>query len=215
MKFLLTSAGLKNHTIVSALNNLTNKEPSRTKVIFIPTAANVEAGDKDWLIDDLYAFREFGYASTDIIDIAAVPKEVWLPRLEDADVICVGGGNEQFLVRIMRSSGFADVLPDLLERRVYMGISAGAMVIGKLLQPEEFNIIYPDQKGGEKGLQHVNLYMLPHLNSPYFPTKRKEIIEKLRTRISDPLYALDDQSALKIVNHSVEIISEGEIYTIL
>ena len=53
MKLLLTSAGLSNKSIIKALKELTEKPFNELKLAFIPTAANVEEGDKDWLIRDL------------------------------------------------------------------------------------------------------------------------------------------------------------------
>jgi dipeptidase E len=86
MKFLLTSAGLSNKTIANALEDLLGKSINGVKLAFIPTAANVEPGDKSWMIDDLNNFKKAGF-EVDIVDISAVPKEIWLPRLQDAEVL--------------------------------------------------------------------------------------------------------------------------------
>lgn len=210
MKLLLTSAGLMNATIAQAVVDLAGLEKGSIKLVFIPTAAGIEAGDKGWLINDFIQLKNQGYELIDIVDIAAVPREVWQPRIESANVICVGGGDEQFLARIMRETGFGDLLPALLETRLYVGISAGSMVMAELLPQELANIIYPEQKTSEKGFGFINGYILPHFNSPLFPNKRKETIGKLKDRAGGIIYALDDQSALKVIDGEVEIISEGK-----
>ena len=46
MKLLLTSAGIKNKTIAKALFELVGKKPADISLVFIPTASNVEKGDK-------------------------------------------------------------------------------------------------------------------------------------------------------------------------
>lgn len=212
MKLLLTSGGIKNESIAKAILDLTGVPAGEVRAVFIPTAANVEAGDKEWLITDLNNFLKQGYATVDIIDIAAVQQSVWQPRLEAANLICFGGGNEQFLAKVMNESGFRDIAEELLKDRVYMGISAGSMVAGRFLPKEILNVVYPDDafEGElEKPLGLANLNFIPHLNSPWFPHSRKEVIESL-TNLSSPLYALDDESALEVVDGHIEVVTEGE-----
>jgi dipeptidase E len=211
MKLLLTSAGIKNESIANAILDLLALPANKVKAIFVPTAANVEEGEKDWLINDLKAFQQQRYESVDIIDIAAVPKDVWLPRLEAANLICFGGGNEQFLARIMHESGFNDVVRDLLKDRLYMGISAGSMVAGKYLSRELLQVVYPEdsfKRGLHEPLGLVDCTFIPHLNSVWFPQARKEVIESL-TGLTSPLYALDDESALRIIDGNIEVVTEG------
>ena len=61
-----------------------------------------------------------------------------------------------------------------------------------------------------KALNLVDFYVLPHLNSEWSKKVRIENIEKLAKNINIPIYALDDNSALKIDNGKIEVISEGE-----
>lgn len=214
MKLLLTSAGITNKSIAKAVLDLTGLPAKKINLVFIPTAANVEEDDKGWLIDDLVHFQQQGYKSIDIVDIAAIPRDIWQPRLEAANLFCFGGGNEQYLARILRESGLRDLLPELLKTRVYMGISAGSMLAGQFLSKELLKIVYPEDNFEgklESALDFVNCNFIPHLNSPYFPQSRKEILQSLKN-LTSPLYALDDQSALKIVDGKIEIITEGEYF---
>ncbi len=212
MKLLLTSAGIQNQSIAKAVLDLTGLPASKINLVFIPTAANVVEGDKGWLIDDLTHFKQQGYKFIDIVDIAAIPRNIWQPRLEAANLFCFGGGNEQYLARILRESGLRDLLPGLLKTRVYMGVSAGSMVAGQFISRESLQIIYPEEKFEgelEPTLNFVNCNIIPHLNSPCFPQRKKEILKSLKNR-NVPLYALDDQSALKIIDEKIEVVTEGE-----
>ena len=215
MKLLLTSAGIQNKSIAQALLDLAGLPANKIKLVFIPTAANVEEGDKGWLIDDLVNFKKQGYKSIDIIDIASVPKEIWLPRLEAGNVICFGGGNQQYLAKILNESGVGNLLPELLKTRVYVGTIAGSMVAGRLSSREglKLNLGYPNYKvldKSEPALGLVDHIFIPHLNSEDFSDSRKENIERLRENVDYPIYALDDNSALKIIDDEVEVITEGE-----
>ena len=92
MKFLLTSNGLSNQKIADALFALVEKKPSETSVAFIPTAMNIGEGDKDWFVDDLVNIKNQNLALLDVVDISALPIEVWKPRLEKVDVLFFSGG---------------------------------------------------------------------------------------------------------------------------
>ncbi len=63
---------------------------------------------------------------------------------------------------------------------------------------------------GDKGLEYVNFYMRPHLNSPYSPKSRKEFIEKTAKEVPQTIYAIDDQTAIKVMGGKIEIVGEGE-----
>lgn len=212
MKFLLTSAGVVNDSIKQALFELIGKSASETKVVFVPTAATMVADDKSWLVQNYTDFLKLGLKSFDIVDIAAVPKENWMQRFETADMICFGGGDEQYLVKVMRQSGVADALPELLKTRVYMGISAGSMVMGRLLPSELTRHLWPEEsfEGSDMGLGMLDLSILPHLNSDYFAHLRVPLIQSLADQFPETIYALDDASALKVVDGQIDIVSEGE-----
>lgn len=214
MKLLLTSGGLTNASIAKELFELVGKKPEETTLAFIPTAANVEDGGKEWLIDNLYNIKQQNFKCIDIVDISALPKEIWLPRLEAADVLFFSGGNTSHLMYWLEKSGLAKLLPDLLKTRVYVGISAGSIVTAPslALSNKDKKLYYEEKFGyrGEKALGFIDFHIRPHLNSPHFPNVRKKFLREIAREIKEPIYALDDQSAVKVVDGKVEIVSEGE-----
>jgi dipeptidase E len=132
MKLLLTSAGLSCDSIVDSLLELTRKPFSEINLVFIPTAANVESGNKFWVIDDLINLKNLGFKQIDIVDVSALSKGMWLSRLKEADVIYVEGGNAFYLMSCMETSGLKDILPELLETRVYVGVTLLLLILRKL-----------------------------------------------------------------------------------
>lgn len=217
MRMLLTSAGLTNKSIVQALSELAGKPFSELAVVFIPTAANVEEDNKVWLVDDMFKLRRLNFKNFDVVDISALAKNIWLPRLEKADIICVGGGNEFYLMECMKNSGLSELLPNLLKSKVYIGISAGSMIMGRTLSlVHGLQLYYEDvsKYSDEKGFGFVDFNFYPHLNSPQFPDVREPDVAKLATGEKHKMYVLDDQSALKVVDDKVEVITEGK-YLIL
>lgn len=213
MKLLLTSAGITNKSIADVLFSLVGKKAEDTSLVFIPTASNIETGDKAWLIDDLINLKNQHFKSIAIADISVVEEKVWRPQFEEADVLFFEGGNMYHLMEWINKSGLANLLPDLLQSRVYVGSSAGSMVTNKDLLLPISQIVYEedlDKKENMKGLDYVDFYFLPHLNSEYFPKVRKKNIEATVKGMSEKVYALDDDSALKVIDGTVEIVGGGE-----
>lgn len=212
MKLLLTSGGLTNKSISSALFDLVGKKPEDTSLVFIPTASNIEMGDKDWLINDLINIRNQNFKSVAVTDISAVEESIWRPQMEEADVLFFGGGNTYHLMRWINKSGLVKILPELLKTKVYVGLSAGSMVTGPDLALRMSQIIYGEDLEEEfmDGLNFVDFYLLPHLHSPYFPERQEENAQKLSKEILRKIYFLDDQSAIKVLNGKTEIITEGK-----
>lgn len=213
MKLLLTSGGLTNKTIEDALFDLTGKKPEDTTLCFIPTAATIEVGDKDWLINDLKSIDKQGFKSVSIVDISAVPEKVWKPQMDEADILFFSGGNTYHLMKWINKSGLVKLLPEYMKTKVWVGISAGSMVTNPDLTAKISQAIYDedfDKSYEVSGLNYVNFYFLPHLNSPFFPNLVEEKIKKLAETTTRKMYVLDDQGALKIVDGKVEIVTNGK-----
>lgn len=214
MKLLLTSNGLSNQSIATALLELVGKPASETNIVFIPTAMNVARGSKEWFINDLYNIKKQGFKFIDIVDISALPKKIWLPKIENGDVLFFSGGNTYHLMYWLKESGLSDLLPELLKTRVYAGISAGSMATNPdiTLSGSDKKEYYKEQfsYSSEEALHFVDFYIRPHFNSPKHLSSRKENLEKIAKEMKKTVYGLDDESALKISDGNVEIITEGE-----
>ena len=132
--------------------------------------------------------------------------------MEEADILFFGGGNTYHLMKWINKSGLIRILPNLLKTKVYGGISAGSMVTSPDLALRLSQIIYGDDMKEElmDGLNFVDFYFLPHLNSPYFPNRMEEKIKEVAKTLPKKIYSLDDQSALKVIDGKVEVITEGK-----
>lgn len=210
MKLLLTSAGLSNKTIVKTFNELIGLPNEKIKIAFIPTASNVEEGDKGWLINDYANLKKQGY-EVDIVDISAISLETWKPRLESANALFFGGGNTFHLMHWVKKSGLEEMLPELLKTRVYAGISAGSCIAGHTIYNSVQNLFgekYNLQI--KKGLGLVDFQLIPHLNSDYFPKIREMYLEEASKDLTESVYAVDDNSAVAVDGSKIEVVSEGK-----
>lgn len=209
MKLLLTSGGLRNSTLCKALLDLAGRPANELKVAFVPTAMNTEPGDKSWAISQMIWMQEIGIAQLDIVDISAVPKDIWLPRLQESDVIFVNGGNTTHLMKCFNESGLTEELPKLLESRVYVGASAGSYIAtpDTHMNSDSTAKVLP-------GLHFVDFGLQAHYKRADFPSARTYDDVKKRVKgCSYTIYALDDQMAVKVDDDTVEFVGEGEYET--
>ncbi len=213
MKLLLTSAGFTNKSITDAFLKLSTKPFRELNLVFIPTAANIEDGDKDWLITDYSNCLKLGFKFIDIVDISALPQDIWLLRIKKADVLLFGGGNTYYLMSWLKKSGLEKILPELLKTRIYVGISAGSMVATKNLRMSTSQKLYSEKVFSlqdDNGLGYVSFHIRPHFNSKFFPKLITKYIRESVKEITEPVYAIDDNTAIVVNDGKFEIVSEGK-----
>ena len=215
MKLLLTSAGIKNPSIYNALLDLLGKPIAECNALCIPTASYAFPNGSSMAWGFISGHEpecpmcELGWKSLGVLELTALPsvkKEHWVAAVQQADVLLVNGGDPVYLAYWMRHSGLADLLPTLRDT-VYVGLSAGSMVMAPLIG-EEF-VSWTQPAGGDEPLGLVDFAMFPHLDHEMLPENTMAHAEKWATNIPVPAYALDDETALKVVDGTVEVISEG------
>jgi dipeptidase E len=206
VRLLLTSAGLCDPSLVTAAEELAGRPLTGLRAAVVPTAANVVPGDKGWLIADYVNLQRAGFAEVDIVDVSALEAAVWEPRLAAADVLVLTGGDTTHLLRWLRRSGLADRLPDLLASRLLIGISAGSMVLGPHLALSASEQPRPEDS---VGLGLVDVLVLPHLGSPYFPNASEEALREATRELVHPVYGLADGTAVAVDGHRVSVVGAG------
>ena len=213
MKLLLTSAGVRNKTIKNALVGLLDKKIEECIMVYIPTAANTEEGDKGWLIDDLKRLKDLNLAMIDIVDISALPRETVLKRFEQADILVFGGGNTFHLMHWLEKQELRKELREMLKTKVFIGISAGSMVATSNLILSDSKRLYEEYDNpvdNLDGLGFVDFHIRPHFNSSDFPNVDKENLTEVARDITEPVYGIDDQTAIVIEDGKIEVVSEGK-----
>lgn len=219
MRLVLTSGGISNKSIENELKNIIGKDLKGLKMIFCTTASNYEGGDmNDWLIKDIIHFKDLGF-KIDVCDINGINKENFLPRFEWSDVIYFEGGNTQWLRRCIKSSGLENHLKSLLETRVWIGTSAGSIVLCPTIC-NSCQDLFDDNIQGypTDGLGLVDFQFVPHLNNEFFPKIKKEYIsnasKNLKAIDGKKLLVMDDNGAVFIDNEKTKIVSEGNWFEI-
>jgi dipeptidase E len=216
MKLLLTSAGIKNASIHDAVVDLLGKPIADSSALCIPTGsyAHPMAGPgRAWQFiagqEPRTPMCELGWKSVGVLELTALPsieEERWIPWVREADVLLVGGGDALYLCHWMRQSGLADLLPSL-GQMVWVGLSAGSMVMTPRIG-EDF-VQWRAPTGDDSTLGIVDFSICPHLAQDGMPGNSMAEAEQWAAGISGPAYAMDDETAIKVVDGTVEVVSEG------
>lgn len=218
MKSLLTSGGVTNPSIRSALDGLLDKPVAECAALCIPTGMYghpwVGPGVKAW---EFVAGKEegnpmvgLGWQSMGLLELTALPSlpaERWQQAVKDADVLLFSGGDAVYLSHWVRQSGLADILPELTDT-VWLGMSAGSMVTTPRIG-QEFVGWQPPGGGDDSTLGLVDFSIFPHLDHPALPSNTLAAAETWAAGLGGPAYAIDDDTAIVVADGTVEVISEG------
>jgi len=215
MKLLLTSAGIKNASIREALLDLLGKPIADCKALCIPTAGygHPQCGPESaWRFisgNESTPMCELGWKSVGVLELTALPsidKERWVRWVRGADVLLVNGGDALYLCHWLRQSGLADLLPSLHDT-VWVGLSAGSMVMAPRIGADFVG--WKPPTGSDETLGVVDFCIFPHLDHEALPENTLADAERWAAGIPGPAYAIDDETAIKVVDGKVEIVSEG------
>jgi dipeptidase E len=215
MKLLLTSGGITNLSIQSALVELLGKPIAECSALCIPTAQWGHpmcgpASVRRFVVGEQSSpMCGLGWQSVGVLELLALPsigEARWVPWVRQADVLLVDGGDATYLCHWMRASGLAELLPSLQET-VWVGVSAGSMVMTPRIGAEFVNWpAAPD----DRTLGVVDFSIFPHLGHEMMPENTLAEARRWAAEIEGPSYAIDDQTAIKVTDGTVEVISEGQ-----
>ena len=216
MKLLLTSAGIRNPSIHDALLETLGKPIADCDALAIPTAGyghpNVSPGHAYRFIsgqEPICPMTELGWKSVGVLELTALPsieKERWISWVREADVLLVNGGDPLYLSYWMQQSGLAELLTSMTDI-VWVGLSAGSLVMTPRIG-EDF-IHWRPPSGGDETLGVVDFSIFPHVDHEMMPENTMADAERWAAGISVPAYAIDDETAIKVVDGTIEVVSEG------
>ncbi len=214
MKLLLTSGGIQNTSIHNALLSLLDKPIAECDALCITTASygmrNGAAMAWEFINGQSSTpMVELGWKSQGVLELTALPsmgEELWIPVVQDADILLVNGGDPLFLSYWMKESGLAELLPSL--NMVYVGLSAGSMVMAPNIGT--YFVGWKQPSGDDKTLGLVDFAIFPHLDHEMLPHNTMADAERWAATMSVPGYAMDDDTAIKVVDGTVDVISEGQ-----
>ena len=223
MKLLLTSAGIKNDSIKTALLDLLGKPIHEASALCIPTAMYGHPwggpGTKVWDFicgnEPRTPMAELGWKSIGVLELTALPSlpmDFWIPKVREADVLLVAGGDAGYLSHWMHASGMMDLLPELQDT-IWVGLSAGSMVLAPRIGGDFVGWTDPalgaDAPQNDTTLGLVDFAIFPHLDHPDLPDNKLINAKRWAAGMGITCYAIDDETAIKVVDGKVDVVSEG------
>jgi dipeptidase E len=216
MKLLLTSSGIRNPSIEAALVDLLGKPIAESTALCIPTGVQPFPGGPENVYRFISGIGSYmcglPWKSLGVLELTSLPsirREYWVPAVQAIDALLVWGGSPLYLCYWMRESGLADLLPSLRPETVYVGTSGGAMVA----TPDFGGATYDESEpltGSDEALGLVDFSLFPHLDrKDGLPPSPPEEIEAWAAGLSVPAYVIDDETAIRVVDGNVEVVSEG------
>ncbi|MEG9249767.1 Type 1 glutamine amidotransferase-like domain-containing protein [Arthrobacter sp. Soc17.1.1.1] len=216
MRLLLTSGGVTNSSIRAVLVDMLGKPVEDCDARFIPTAQwgqpmcspqsvwrSTTGGEPNGR-----GLIELGWKSIGVLELTALPSIAptrWIPWVRKADALLVDGGEAIYLAHWMQQSGLADQLPSLTDT-VWVGVSAGSMVMTPRVGRQFLDW---NPEGGDEALGAVGFSIFPHLDYPGWSSNTSESAHRWAAGIAGPAYAIDDQTAISVVDGTVKVVSEG------
>ena len=207
MKLILCSEGFSTKEIVDKCEELVGKPKSSINVAVINEAYAVEENNLHGVIKNLNKVKDNFGGNLELVNLLALDIQAIKERSLKSDVIFILGGHTDYLMSVFNKSEFSKLLPELLRSKVYVGSSAGSMVLGKRLSADAYEEIYHEQSiyGINKYLEFVDITIMPHLDNPHF-ANRKEILQDASRKHSGTIYGLRDDSAIVVEGNKLSTI---------
>jgi dipeptidase E len=208
MKLLLTSEGLTTPAIIESFEKLCGKKQSEISMGIINEGYVPENGDQRWSIKEMNHVICTVGGTVDLINLLALSKEQIFKRAQKVDVIYVLGGHTDYLMSVFNKSGLSELLPELLKSKIYVGSSAGSMVLCRRVSTIAYQEIYGEEGdyGVKKYLEFADFALKPHLDSAQFAKNRKENLIKVSASFDGRLFGLRDDQAIEVNGSQINYI---------
>jgi dipeptidase E len=207
MKLILASSGFNAPEAVAKCVEMVGKPAGEINFAVINEAMSVEFGDHKWFLDDMESIRNNFGGNIEFVNLLALPLEKIVERLNIADVIFVGGGNTDYLMTVFDKVKLTPELPKLLDKKVYVGSSAGSCVLGHRPSYEA----YKKDQYTDKYLEIVDFAVLPHLHSEHFDARDDQWVLDDSTQGTVPVYAISDNAAVVVDGDKIEVVGRDWI----
>jgi dipeptidase E len=215
MKLVLASQGFTTPEIANAVSDLIGKPLGEISVAVINEAyVGIGAGRHEgWLINELSLISHYIKGTISFVNLRAYDIDEVARRLEFADLIYIVGGAQVVLQKIFRETGFDKLVSQLATRKVIMGTSAGANVLGRQIEDPKY---WQDQYGeyekylAEPTLGLVNFNILPHFEREDHPLRTTEKLTPLLKDHPFLLYGVTDTQAVVLNDKKIQLIG-GDI----
>lgn len=183
-------------------------ETNGKSAVLIPTAAKAEGGNSIYIRKQRRVLEKLGL-NICLLDISAAGSNEISAKLQNSDIIYIGGGNTFYLLQELKRSGTDKLIKkQVLLGKAYIGESAGAVVAAPCIDYIEDM----DKRDAAPNLRDcsalglVDFYPLPHMNSFPFKKASRKIAGKYSNSL--PIKAMTNNQAICVCNNEIKIIGK-------
>ncbi|QQO07653.1 Type 1 glutamine amidotransferase-like domain-containing protein [Breznakiella homolactica] len=194
--------------VVELFPRFTGNTCFNKRVVFIPTANIVET--VNFYVDsDKKELEKLGLV-IDELEISTAPQNEIIEKIFQADYVFMEGGNSFFLLQELKRTGTDALVTEHIRKgKIYIGCSAGSMVVSKTIEYEKY-MDEPDDVTAAPGLANdftalgiVDFSVVPHYDPDNKPAQ--EIIKLYSEQYN--LRPISDNQVITVVGNRVEIES--------
>ena len=190
---------------IELVKKFLDKNTESKKILFIPTAANVEEYKKYMHLTQK-AFEDFGY-EVENFDVSVFSEEIAKEKLSEAKIVFISGGNTFYLLQELKRKNLITYLKERIENGLlYIGESAGSVIAAPDI---EYASVIDDKTVATElddytGLNLVDFYIVPHFEEEPFVESSRNTVELYKDKLD-----------LKLINNKEAILVENNNFTIL
>jgi len=190
---------------IELVKKFLDKNTESKKILFIPTAANVEEYKKYMHLTQK-AFEDFGY-EVENFDVSVFSEEIAKEKLSEAKIVFISGGNTFYLLQELKRKNLITYLKERIENGLlYIGESAGSVIAAPDI---EYASVIDDKTVATElddytGLNLVDFYIVPHFEEEPFVESSRNTVELYKDKLD-----------LKLINNKEAILVENNNFTII
>ena len=190
---------------IELVKKFLDKNTESKKILFIPTAANVEEYKKYMHLTQK-AFEDFGY-EVENFDVSVFSEEIAKEKLSEAKIVFISGGNTFYLLQELKRKNLITYLKERIENGLlYIGESAGSVIAAPDI---EYASVIDDKTVATElddyaGLNLIDFYIVPHFEEEPFVESSRKTVELYKDKLD-----------LKLINNKEAILVENNNFTIL
>ena len=190
---------------IELVKNFLNKNTESKKILFIPTATNVDEYKK-YIHLTQKVFEDFGY-EVENFDVSVFSEEIAKEKLSEAKTVFISGGNTFYLLQELKRKNLTSYLKERIENGLlYIGESAGSVIATPNI---EYASIVDDKTLATElddytGLNLVDFYIVPHFEEEPFVESSRNTVELYKDKLD-----------LKLINNKEAILVENNNFTII
>ena len=203
MKNVILTSSL--YESIELVKKFLDKNTESKKILFIPTAANVEEYKKYMHLTQK-AFEDFGY-EVENFDVSVFSEEIAKEKLSEAKIVFISGGNTFYLLQELKRKNLITYLKERIENGLlYIGESAGSVIAAPDI---EYASVIDDKTVATElddytGLNLVDFYIVPHFEEEPFVESSRNTVELYKDKLD-----------LKLINNKEAILVENNNFTII